>query len=299
MYSLSSFSRIRSAQGLLGTLPCSQEARRNFVTQPWILIWLLQNELAFCDLGCIETNPSSAPGFRTSARMWYIACIKDVVHGLYHPPQVSVETWGICFVDHFPGTWNRLSMFQHQAFIGFISSPFPLAAPFPPHSSSISSQGSFLSKRRIGSASRLSSKILVSDLSFKSFVGLTWTNERPREMNMYFKSGNEEECLWPNLSAIPHLVSFRRFPWGLFQAVRNRFVFLIKAKQETKASMVTIHLGKSTLESMLNSALFEMQVSKASCFPSPSSGPEQFGVGEQSSRTNRDNTGIDLHSHHR
>lgn len=44
---------------------------------------------------------------------------------------------------------------------------------------------------------------------------------------------------------------------------------------------------------------FEMQVSRASCFPSPFSGPEQFGVGEQSSRTNRVNIGVDLHSCHR
>lgn len=89
--------------------------------------------------------------------------------------------------------------------------------------------------------------MFVSDLSFKSFVGQMRTNERPRsqkEMNMSFQSGNEKGCRWPNQSAKPHLVSLRRFPWGPCEAVRNRFAFLLSAKQESKASMVTIHLGK-------------------------------------------------------
>lgn len=58
-------------QGLLGTLLLSQEARRDFVTQTLILIWLLQNELACCGLTQMETNLQTAdPG-------------EDVVHILY------------------------------------------------------------------------------------------------------------------------------------------------------------------------------------------------------------------------
>lgn len=73
---------------------------------------------------------------------------QDVIHDLYHPPQASAETWGVCFFffDLFSGMWNRIFMSQHQALIYFISFPFPLATLFPPYSSSMSSQGSFLSK---------------------------------------------------------------------------------------------------------------------------------------------------------
>lgn len=138
-YPLPLFSRIRPSQGLLATLPYSQEARRDFVTQSGILIWLLQNELAFCGLTCMETNLSPDPDCRTSVRMWYMICT-TLLKLLQRPGEY------VFFFDLFSGMWNRIFMSQHQALIYFISFPFPLAALFPPYSSSMSSQGSFLSK---------------------------------------------------------------------------------------------------------------------------------------------------------
>lgn len=98
-YPLPSFSRSRPSQGLLGTLPCSQEAvaggggrlchsamDSNLTTTKWAgFLWPDLN----------RDNPSSDPDCRTSARMWYMAHIKDE---LYHPPQASAKTWGICFL---------------------------------------------------------------------------------------------------------------------------------------------------------------------------------------------------------
>lgn len=146
-YPLPSFSRSRPSQGLLGTLPCSQEARGDFVTQPWILIWLLQNELAFCGLTCIETihlliqtaEPQQGCGTWPISRMSCTTLLK-----LLQRPEAYVFCF--LFFDLFSGTWNRIFMSPQQALIYFISFPFPLAAPFPPYSSSMSSQGSFLSK---------------------------------------------------------------------------------------------------------------------------------------------------------
>jgi hypothetical protein len=75
-------------QGLLGTLPLSQEDRRDFVTQPLILIWLLQNELACCDLTHMETNLSPDSGCSPRVKMWFMSCTKDAVHDLYRPPRL-------------------------------------------------------------------------------------------------------------------------------------------------------------------------------------------------------------------
>lgn len=136
-------------QGLLGTLLLSQEDRRDFVTQTLILIWLLQNELACCGLTQMETNLQTAdPG-------------EDVVHIMYKGRRswpvpctallASAETRGIHFFDVLPSTWYRLSTSQNQALIHFFSFQSPPAVPSSPHSSSNSSQGSFLSNKRIGS----------------------------------------------------------------------------------------------------------------------------------------------------
>lgn len=93
------------------------------------------------------------------------------------------------------------------------------------------------------------------------------------------------------------MLSMRTLPSGK----KNQFVFLRRAGQETKASMATIHLGKSNPPPTRASWIqhFEMQVSKASCLPSPFTGPKWFGVGEPSSRANRVNMGVDLCSSHR